>query len=203
MAPDERRQALIDATTPLLIEHGLAVPTRQIAEAAGVAEGTIFRVFDSKEELIHACVGAALASDALARELDTIPSGADLRATVKAITVVLTLRIERLRRLVSLLHERPQGSLADAPRPHHDPNHPGHDERCRRPDPASIRQAVIDPVAGALSPHADALRVRPQAAASALVALTFGATHTFSGSDDLADPDTITDLLLHGITRQA
>lgn len=202
MAPDERRQALIDATTPLLIEHGLAVPTRQIAEAAGVAEGTIFRVFDSKEELIHACVAAALASDALAKELGTVPAGADLRATVKAITVVLTLRIERLRRLVSLLHERP-GATPDGPRHHHDPNHPGHDERCRRPDPASIRAAVLDPVTVALAAHADALRVGPQAAASALVALTFGATHSFSGSADLADPDTITDLLLHGITREA
>ena len=50
MSPDERRAALIDATLPLLLEHGRGVTTRQIAEAAGVAEGTIFRVFDSKDE---------------------------------------------------------------------------------------------------------------------------------------------------------
>nr|WP_284286883.1 helix-turn-helix domain-containing protein [Angustibacter aerolatus] len=50
LSPDERRRHLVDATLPLLVQHGRAVSTRQIARAAGVAEGTIFRVFDSKDE---------------------------------------------------------------------------------------------------------------------------------------------------------
>ena len=54
MAPDERRAALVDVTLQLLREHGRGVTTRQIAEAAGVAEGTIFRVVDSKEQLVDA-----------------------------------------------------------------------------------------------------------------------------------------------------
>ncbi len=39
---DERRAALIAATEPLLEQFGRDVSTRQIAEAACVAEGTIF-----------------------------------------------------------------------------------------------------------------------------------------------------------------
>ena len=43
---------IVEATLPLLLEHGEMVTTRQIAEAAGIAEGTIFRVFADKDELI-------------------------------------------------------------------------------------------------------------------------------------------------------
>lgn len=56
MPPDDRRAAIIDATIPLLREHGLLVTTRQIADAAGVAEGTIFGVFNDKASLIRAAV---------------------------------------------------------------------------------------------------------------------------------------------------
>ena len=54
MAPDDRRRAIVDAVVPLLLEHGDAVTTRQIAEAAGIAEGTIFRVFPDKPALLLA-----------------------------------------------------------------------------------------------------------------------------------------------------
>ena len=59
LAPADRREALVEATLPLLRMHGRAVTTRQIAEAAGVAEGTIFRVFESKEELVEAALARA------------------------------------------------------------------------------------------------------------------------------------------------
>ncbi|MCU1430433.1 MAG: DNA-binding transcriptional regulator, AcrR family, partial [Actinomycetia bacterium] len=36
---------IVAATLPLLLEHGDRVTSRQIAEAAGIAEGTIFRAF--------------------------------------------------------------------------------------------------------------------------------------------------------------
>jgi AcrR family transcriptional regulator len=52
MTLEERRAALVDATLPLLYQHGRGVTTRLIAEAAGVAEGTIFRAFGSKDELV-------------------------------------------------------------------------------------------------------------------------------------------------------
>lgn len=60
MAPADRRAALIAATVPLLYEHGLDVSTRKIAEAAGVAEGTIFGVFPDKHSLVVAALMHAL-----------------------------------------------------------------------------------------------------------------------------------------------
>ncbi len=60
LPPDERRSMIVAATLPLLLEHGDRVTSRQIAEAAGIAEGTIFRAFADKDEIIAAVVEAAL-----------------------------------------------------------------------------------------------------------------------------------------------
>src|SRR3954462_14862648 len=54
LSADERRDAIIDVVLPLLLEHGSDVTTRQIAEAAGIAEGTVFRVFPDKAALLMA-----------------------------------------------------------------------------------------------------------------------------------------------------
>ena len=58
LSPEDRRASLVEVTIPLLREHGVAVTTRQVAEAAGIAEGTVFRAFGSKDELVQACAAA-------------------------------------------------------------------------------------------------------------------------------------------------
>jgi AcrR family transcriptional regulator len=65
LSQDERRAAIVDAVLPLLIENGRSVTTRQIADAAGIAEGTIFRVFPDKDSLIDAAVEKYLDSTAV------------------------------------------------------------------------------------------------------------------------------------------
>jgi AcrR family transcriptional regulator len=62
---------IIDAIIPLLMEHGRSVTTRQIADAADIAEGTIFRVFADKDALFEAAVD---------KFLDPAPLHAGLRA---------------------------------------------------------------------------------------------------------------------------
>ena len=56
MSPEERRAAIVDAVIPLLRERGREVSSKEIAEAAGVAEGTLFRAFGDKESIFSAAL---------------------------------------------------------------------------------------------------------------------------------------------------
>ena len=51
---EEKRLALLNAAAEIVAEHGLAAaPTAKIAKHAGVAEGTLFRYFATKDELLN------------------------------------------------------------------------------------------------------------------------------------------------------
>jgi AcrR family transcriptional regulator len=103
MAPDDRRAALIAATIPLLRAHGTTVSTRQIAEAAGVAEGTIFRVFPDKSSLIRAAVLSAFDPEPTLKALIEIDPEAPMRERLKAIAGVLSDRVGDIHVLMGLL----------------------------------------------------------------------------------------------------
>jgi AcrR family transcriptional regulator len=90
---DDRRAMIIDAVIPLIMEHGRAVTTRQIADAADIAEGTIFRVFADKDALIDAAVEKFLDPTAVNRSLRAIDSELPLEAKVNDILFQLRSRM--------------------------------------------------------------------------------------------------------------
>src|SRR5436190_16538672 len=92
MTTDDRRKALIEATLPLLLEHGRAVSTKQIAEAAGVAEGTIFRAFESKDDLILEAVDAGLDIEPFLDDLASVDRDQELRSRMLDIVARLQIR---------------------------------------------------------------------------------------------------------------
>lgn len=51
---EDKRNALLAAATQVVAEQGLGAPTARIARVAGVAEGTLFTYFGSKDELLNA-----------------------------------------------------------------------------------------------------------------------------------------------------
>ena len=52
---EDKRNAILDAATRLFAERGLtAAPTSEISKLAGVAEGTLFTYFKTKDDLINA-----------------------------------------------------------------------------------------------------------------------------------------------------
>lgn len=95
LPPAERREAIVNAVLPLLMERGPAVTSRELASAAGVAEGTIWKAFAGKEELLAA---------ALERAID--PTA--FEATVAAIDPALPFR-ERLTLATELMQRRMVG----------------------------------------------------------------------------------------------
>jgi AcrR family transcriptional regulator len=65
--PEARRGELMNAAKRLFLEHGVEATTvEQITAAAGVAKGTFYLYFSSKEEL-RAALGERFAQDHLAR----------------------------------------------------------------------------------------------------------------------------------------
>ena len=118
LAPDDRRAMIVAATLPLLLEHGDRVTSRQIAEAAGIAEGTIFRVFADKDEIIAAVVESALDPEPLEAALNAIPNGLTFEDALAAAIVIMQQRVIDTWRLVSSVgtrfHEMTRRPMADS-----------------------------------------------------------------------------------------
>ena len=182
---DERRAALIAATEPLLEKYGRDVSTRQIAVAAGVAEGTIFRAFATKEELIDAVIKDSFDIHRTCDELAKIDRDLSLEERLTAAVAVLQ---ERLRRVFALFGSlRLRGEAQD------------HDSfRAKQEaDNALVNSAI----AALIKPDQDQLRLDVLEVASALRAVTFALSHPIVGAGSLGTPRQIVDLVLHGICR--
>ena len=175
MPPSERRAAIIAAVLPLLAEHGESVTSRQIACAAGIAEGTVFRAFADKDELLDAALAAALDQDPLEAALTEIDANLSFEQRLVAATELIQRRVVDVWTVVSHLSTRRY-------------------EQVRRPMTDSPALTAI------FASDADRLRVEPVDAARMLRALTLALTHPMM-TGSAASADEIVAVVLHGVTR--
>jgi AcrR family transcriptional regulator len=173
LPPEERRSAIVAATLPLLLEHGDRVTSRQIAEAAGIAEGTIFRVFSDKDEVIAAVIEAALDQAPLEAALSDIAPGLPFEDCLAAAVVIMQQRVIDVWRLVSSVGTRFHAMT-------------------RRPMTDS------DALVGIFEGYRARITVEPIVAARLLRALTLSTTHPMLAGEPTS-PNDVVQLFLHGV----
>ena len=173
---------LVAATLPLVARHGLKVTTRQIAEAAGVAEGTIFRVFPDKETLVR---------EAIETVLDPLPTV----AAINGIDIDLPVR-ERMVQAVDILRKRLETAFAvmsalrmDGPQHHKAEERPSH-------------QPMLDAIERLVTPDEDQFRLPAPEVARILRLLTFAGTHRIITDNHPMTTEEVVSVLLDGVLRR-
>lgn len=192
LPPDERRQTIIDAARPLVAEHGSHVTTAMIAQAAGIAEGTLFRVFATKAEIVVAAIRATLDTSGLAVAITQLTEPT-LPARARHILVELQQRWREASTMFAALYGMGK-EARDAATPMHDK----HDHQRGREATAALRAAVAD----ALRPFEAQLTTTPEKAASFLMGLATISSHGLVSDGSLTDPDELVSLFLHGTASQ-
>ena len=188
MPPDERRAAIIAAALPVLRELGANATTRQIAAAAGVAEGTLFRVFADKDAIIDAAVAQVLDTGPWVENVLRIDHRLPLRPRLREAVHVLQDRIADVIGIMMIIGRTSPQRLSAVR---------------GQPPPADGGDPILAAVKDLLAPDADAFRIDLDEVGRMLRLLIFAGTHPWITDNRPLTADEIVDLILDGIRRTA
>ncbi|WP_329053676.1 TetR/AcrR family transcriptional regulator [Amycolatopsis sp. NBC_01488] len=188
MSVEARRAMIVHAVLPLLMEHGSNVTTSQIARAAGIGEGTIFRAFKDKDELFDACTAEALRPDHVLDAIAEIPVDQPLADRLVEAAEALGAHLERMGALMGALHA--SGRIK-----HRDPEQRlrGSWKGGRRESMAAMRGAMTE----LFEPEKDRLRLPPEHLAALFLTMLFGGRR-MAPDDDAPTTRQVVDVFLHG-----
>jgi len=116
LAPEERREAILEAVLPLLLEKGRDVTSRELADAAGIAEGTVFRAFGDKETLLAAGLEKLLDREPFRAELRRIARELPFEDKIAVIIEQLQVRFREVFRIMTLFQVQGPPPKRDASR---------------------------------------------------------------------------------------
>ena len=186
LPPQERRQSIVAAVIPLLMGKGAAVTTREMAEAAGVAEGTIFSVFEDKTELIRTAIATAVDPRRVVEALGEIHHGTTLEAQLTEAARILTERLDVFYAMAPLLRSSVN------------PKSRGSARTKMMEANATIRAALTD----LFERHADHLRVTPTKAAAAFSSAVSSGRFVWLPAEERMAVDEVVDTFLFGVTKR-
>lgn len=185
MPADERRRVIIEATKPLLAEFGDKVTTRQIAEAAGIAEGTIFRVFDNKDEIFEAVLQDFTDPSRIHDMIEATGGQATLADQVASIIERVQADMSAISRLMPFLHQRRMRHDGARFHEHERPSH----------------APLIEAMAQVLEPFADEMTITPAQAAWLIETITLSVSMPHAATPPFASPAELAHVLLTGIQK--
>ena len=195
MSPEDRRRAIVAAVRPLLIEHGDRLTTKLIAEAAGIAEGTIFRVFPDKDALMNAVAADTLnPPDGREKLMAALEGCVDLPTKVR---VTADLMLHRSDQVVAVMMALRKHWMAAHARAHESGEAPSGPPKFV----VDAHQALLERLVEVFEPHRDELGVPPERAALLLRTLVLGSRNPGVRPEDRLGADELADVLLNGIHR--
>jgi AcrR family transcriptional regulator len=187
MVPDDRRRAILDVVVPLLIAKGSSLTTAEIAQAANIAEGTIFRVFPDKSAVMLEAVKAAMDATEVADAIRAISAQAPMKEQLVEAARAL---LRYFNRMVALGESLRSGS-------------PLHRER-QQEMVALMRKSstTISTALGHLfARHGPVLRVPPATAVAAFRGLVFASAHPMLPPRERLAVEDAVSILLSGIVH--
>jgi len=186
MAAADRRRAILDVVVPLLVAKGSSVTTAEVAHAAGIAEGTIFRVFANKSALIYEAVRAAMDTTPVADAIRAISPSAPMQAQLAEAARVLRDHFNRMMALGEAL--RSISAL-----------------QARQRDVGRMIKESSSVISAALAElferHRAALRVPPSAAVAAFRGCILASAHPLLPPAERLAADEVVNVLLCGIAK--
>ncbi|MGN6752456.1 MAG: TetR/AcrR family transcriptional regulator [Intrasporangium sp.] len=197
MPPDERREALVDVYVRLARRHARRPTTSEIAREAGVAEGTIYRAFGTKDELETEAVEAAFCPGPVRRQIAAISLELTPRERLVEFTRIMQQRFTDVFGLMAAL------GLTQPPQRN------GHDE-CfvagRHQTGASgsctvrpIHQPLLDSIHDLIEEMRDELTIEPHDVIHRLRLLTFSGSHPGIADGRLLSAEEIVSTVLDGV----
>ena len=182
LSRSDRQDQILDDVLDTVLERGFSVTSRDLAAAAGVSEGTLFKVFETKENLLRTLAARHSGMpDSVGVWLQSVDVSS--MAFEDLVIGIIENAMEQYRRSFQIFYAL--GPYVESP----------------GKDALDQFERELEPWTDALRHHSDRLRSSPESAASILRMHAVAAADTTNIWTQQLTPAEHADIFLHGLMR--